>query len=146
MQKETEAAILQVLREHVLVPGELLYRETMNGKVDVPKIDANRDFMISFRKHAPHMNQLRLTSLLVTLASEREATWHLSEEARGWAAATAKRIRAMLRDIAQNLLKYVHTKPPSWLAPFAQEGDVYRKPAADATAAAEHYIFAWATR
>lgn len=118
-EAEQENILLKVWATHMGLPGSIIYREKMEGKIDHNNIKKHEDMLKDIRTHFSHVNQSVMERSLSRFGKAMEADWHLSAELDDFAQSTAKRIRCMLRDIAQAFAKTKNRKTPAWLVPFA---------------------------
>ena len=91
---------------HAGEPGDIQYREDMRGKLDKIAIAKHTRLLIELREHNSYVNQKDLELAFRTLAENNEKDWHLADEKNAYAKRSATRVRVMLRDVAQNALKY----------------------------------------
>ena len=90
----------------LLTPQPLPYRATIKGKIDTVVITSKQELLLALRKYKDQYNQSILTRILLKVADDKESVWHLSEERFDYSEKMAKRLRAMLHDVQQNLTKY----------------------------------------
>ena len=69
------------------------------------------------------MTQAACSAASEQAAKHKEMSWHLGPKAKKWAAKASKRVRAMLRDVSQALIKDKRGGEcqHSWLLPFWNE-------------------------
>ena len=91
---------------HAGEPGDIQYREDMRGKLDKIAIAKHTRLLIELREYNSYVNQKDLQLAFRTLAEVNEKDWHLADEKNAYAKRSATRVRVMLRDVAQNALKY----------------------------------------
>ena len=108
----------------LLTPQPLPYRATIKGKIDTVVITSKQELLLALRKYKDQYNQSILTRILLKVADDKESVWHLSEERFDYSEKMAKRLRAMLHDVQQNLTKYKNKKWPEWLEPFKPNEDI----------------------
>ena len=101
----------------LLTPQPLPYRATIKGKIDTVVITSKQELLLALRKYKDQYNQSILTRILLKVADDKESVWHLSEERFDYSEKMAKRLRAMLHDVQQNLTKYKNKKCPSGSSP-----------------------------
>ena len=94
----------------LLTPQPLPYRATIKGKIDTVVITSKQELLLALRKYKDQYNQSILTRILLKVADDKESVWHLSEERFDYSEKMAKRLRAMLHDVQQNLTKYKNKK------------------------------------
>ena len=89
------------------------------GPLDPPRLLQQKPLLVALRQGpAPSgaIVQKAAKTALVKLFKARESEWHLGKEAASKAESVAKKIRAMSRDIQQNLLKAkAKSRYPDWL-------------------------------
>ena len=138
--------VLEVLLKHVASPDAFKYRVDLDGPTDAKELSAHSALLLALRSatKAP-LTQTACESALSTVASKNESTWHLGRSQHKWAAKASRRLRAMIRDIDQGLVKArTRTHHPEWLVPFLP-GDADAA-AADAMAerrTPEEFDFGW---
>ena len=108
----------------LLTPQPLPYRATIKGKIDTVVITSKQELLLALRKYKDQYNQSILTRILLKVADDKESVWHLSEERFDYSEKMAKRLRAMLHDVQQNLTKYKNKQMPEWLEPFTPNEDI----------------------
>ena len=119
-------AVEDFLVEHLPLPGAIQYRSDVDaGGVDPKQITLHAELLLGLRQFKNHFAQKWLAKVLSSVADRKESDWNLADEQAEWATETSKRLRAMLRDISQGLVKLKAKqksgndgKPAQWLKPF----------------------------
>ena len=121
-----DETIYNVIKDYADLFPRVSYRTELDkGTVKHAAIEANTKLLVGIRSAIPHaLAQVPCVAALTRLASEREDEWNLGPERDAWAFTRAKRLRCMLRDVQQNVLKWqarsqaVAGQAPDWLSPF----------------------------
>ena len=122
----SQGNLRDVLRQHAGRPGEIMYRSTMAGRLESTLIEKHSLLLRLLRESQTHIAQSVLEAEFYGLAEECESEWHLASEKKAYAETSSRRVRAMLRDISQNLMKYkgrAREAHPSWLREFVSGDD-----------------------
>ena len=119
-----EHGLHAILAAHLDSP-QVQYREQIEGPVDFPMLLKYKEVLLALRKGAAPSGaivQSACTNALRNLFDDRKADWHLiGREAAQVATSTAKKLRAMSRDVQQSLLKAkAKGKYPEWLISVLQ--------------------------
>lgn len=114
-----DASLLAALRPHISSPATLQYRERIDGRLDSAALANYTTLLVDIRAISKKVTQKIMADTLAALALEQEGVWHLGDERSSWAEAHARRLRALMHDVSNNLTKYPHNKMPGWLLPFA---------------------------
>jgi hypothetical protein len=115
-----------VFAKHIKNPSDIQYRtDVSKSGQDVERITQNQAMLVELRNgplDGVSITQQVARDAMAKVAAAMEARWHLSTEAGQWSVDTAKKVRAMLRDIASSIAKHKRRPstqpPPSWLEPF----------------------------
>ena len=143
--KSTALAVVKGGLEDFLKTSELPpYREMAPGSRDDVQIAKHVQLLPKIPSGMP---QSQLKKILRGIAVDREGEWHLSAETDQWSEQMAKRLRMMVRDYNQVILKYSsrdRAQWPEWMkeivpdptagAPAAASGAAPAAAAADAIA------------
>ena len=117
------------------------YRDNVNGDLNSDLILAQQELLLAIRQVTSFASQGRFKEALTACATVHSAEWCLGAEEKEWIETNAVRIRAMLRDISQTILKAQGhiDRCPKWCRVFwpssgaegaSEEPHVSKKPAA----------------
>ena len=110
MIADMDAQLVKVITPIIDLPGRLRYRETMSGKIETAELVKYADLLIAIRRTHRHISQSRMEAVLSSVAENMEGTWKLAGERPDYARRMARKLRAMLHDIQQNINKYAKDK------------------------------------
>ena len=100
-----------VIQQYVVKAVTIDYRETQQGST-------NRKTLIEWLEFLTQLpatvNQKPLAGALKHWAIHNESTWHLAGDASDWSARTARKIRAMRKDVCLCITK--NPQSPKWFA------------------------------
>ena len=92
----TSADVKPLVQHHIKKAVDIDYRENQSGAM-------NRDTLITWLVFVTQLpasvKQKELVVALWDLANDNEDTWHLAGEKLHWSTTTAKKIRAMRKDV-----------------------------------------------
>ena len=130
------AAVFAVVRQFIKRPNDVQYRSVMEGSVDSDRLLKHRDLLLALRR-GPCPNgsiTAKAAKECATLLAGDHPDWCLGHEAKDFISTFAGRLRAMLRDVQQAMLKTKgRTSMPGWLTQLL--GDASTSAASAATAA-----------
>ena len=145
-----EHGLYVILEAHLDSP-QVHYREQLEGTVDFAMLLKYKKLLLALRKGAAPSGaivQSACANALKKLFDDRKGAWHLiGREAAQVATSTAKKLRAMSRDVQQSLLKAkAKGRYPAWLISvlqlphdvIAEPDDQEHAPAQEQAPAAEH--------
>ena len=116
------AVIFEAARAHLAQPELFKYREDLKGSVDPEKIEEHTALLLAVRSQTGEqaLTQSAARDGFMHLAVQNEQSWNLGPNAGKWAAKAARRLRCMLRDVGQALIKERRNTTCSkpWLQPF----------------------------
>ena len=146
-----EEAVLEALIPFML-PDNLLYRETVSsGRLDATKISVHEKMLLKLRAGPcaeGNLNQKLAYNVMLRLVRLREPEWFLgAQEHESWARSRALRLRAMMRDVDQAVIK-ARSRPATVAAPWLQPFLGGMAPSTTVSAAnppadPANYIFGW---
>ena len=116
------AVVFEAARAHLVRPEDSKYREELEGNVHPERVEVHTALLLAVRSHTGEqaLTQSVAQQGFLQLAVLNEESWNLGPAARKWSVKAAKRLRCMLRDVSQALIKErrnnMCTKP--WLQPF----------------------------
>ena len=107
---------VEIMKKELQTPVLISYRESLQGARNTEQLSKYRSLIQS----VPDVALKTLVEWLITVAKDKEDQWHLAADVDSWALQTAKRLKAMKRDVAQAILKARGSGkcPPQWLQPF----------------------------
>ena len=102
-----EAEVVEFLTKGMPLPGFIKYRiEIDRGAQDTAQITLHKDLLAGLRGFKSHFTKQKLKAIIMKVAVDKEAEWHLAAEKTKFAEDTGAMLRAMLRDIAQGIIKW----------------------------------------
>ena len=118
--------LVSVIAQHLDSPLSVRYREKITkGAADPERIKASTPLLLALRRVSPlPITHRAAVQALQAVAEARQGEWKMKpDEVDDWANALARRLRAMLRDIQQAMLKIRagHSKCPAWARPFVDD-------------------------
>ena len=99
----TAADVAPLLQQYIKKAVDLDYRERQTGAM---KRDTLTEWLVFLTRLPASVRQKELVVALWDLANDNEDTWHLAGEKLHWSTTTAKKIRAMRKDV------YYYTRWP----------------------------------
>lgn len=113
--------IAELLAKHIHTAEALVYRdEVSKGTAQPPLIHKHVSLLQDIRQTCGSITKLAAEHAFRKRASDMEEEWHLATGLDSWAIKRGAMLRAMLRDINQNLLKAKSRRTmPAWLLPFS---------------------------
>ena len=120
-----DGLVFDACRAHVLKPDSLKYRESLAGPCLPALLQENTAMLLAVRAATGEVPLVQKTAqegfMRLATVNEEMPYWHLGAKAAKWSERSAKKLRAMLRDVSQSLHKEKSrykscTKP--WLQPF----------------------------
>ena len=125
------ASLVAVLSAQ-LGPTQISYRDALNGTMKSDDIKPHQTLLIALRGVAASFAQSTLELAIHEVAVSKAKDWNMQgADASQFACDTSRRLRAMLRDISQTLVK--NQQVPDWAQPYVASGDA--APAASAAVA-----------
>ena len=110
--------MLDIFKEYFSTPDDLDYREEYAGIMSIEKLKKHKELIKALRK-GPCPNgsivQKTATTAMIELCRSKEESWHLATELEIRAASLAKKVRAMMRDVQQAVVKARGKAAPEWL-------------------------------
>ena len=98
-----------VVQQYIVKAVTIDYRETQQGSTNRKTLTEWLEFLTQL---PASVNQKPLAGALKHWAIHNESTWHLAGEANDWSARTARKIRAMRKDVSNCINKKPHR--PKW--------------------------------
>ena len=115
--ESAESAAVEIMKKELQTPVLISYRESLQGARNTEQLSKYGSLIQSI----PDVALKTLVEWLITVAKDKEDQWHLAADVDSWALQTAKRLKAMKRDVAQAVVK-AKERPgkcrPPWLQPF----------------------------
>ena len=123
-----ETEVVEFLAKVMPLPGLIKYRtEVDRGAQDTAQITLHKDLLLGLRGFKSHFTKHKLKAIIIKVAVDKEAEWHLAAEKPKFAEDTGSMLRAMLRDISQGIIKWKSkgtAKPQEWLSPFVEKDTI----------------------
>lgn len=95
-------ALMPLMKRHMQRPFDIAYREAQHG---VMNRETLVEWLVMLMQLPAQVKQKNLAATLSEWASCNEATWHLAGETEAWSTSTAKKIRAMRKDVTTLISK-----------------------------------------
>ena len=114
--------LLKVFDDHILDATLFDYRENIDG-TNIKPVEIKRytPLLLALRSLSTYIKKTENVKALCKKAIKEEDNWHLAAERDGWVNSQDKRIRSMMRDVAQHVMKAKtrrHKAAPDWVVPF----------------------------